>query len=161
MPLRRGVAEPIPYTVQLGHAAALGWAVLWVFVGLRGGQAPWGGVVAVVGGLMTCLVLVARLRSARAWLLLQLFTVILLCCCVAALSTEPNDGGSGAAGGGVGGGAQVGAGEAPGPEAGDENAAVVLVTVALQLVALVALGRRDSRHWHRVDPQGWRTLFDR
>ena len=135
---------PLPRPVLLGHGAALAWSGLWVLAGLRGGDAEWGGIVAGTGGLMSLLVVVAGLRSARAWLLLQLFTVILLVCCIVALATDP---------GGPGGG--------PGARAGDESTAFVLATVIAQGVSLLALNRRPARLWHQVDPQGWRGLFYR
>jgi hypothetical protein len=152
--------------VQLGHGASLVWAVLWVFAGLRAGEAPWGGIVAGTGAVVTLLVLVARVPSARAWLLLELVTVILLVCCVASLFAD-SDGAAGAAvvaPDDVPEGVQV-TGEVVGRPAGgvvaEENALFVGVTVLCQAVAVVALNRRSSRVWHGVDPTGWRTILDR
>lgn len=145
----------VPAAVQLGHAASLVWASLWVLAGLRASDTSWGGLVAAVGGLMALLVLVARFKSARAWLLLQVLTVVLLVVSIGSLFAEPGEAGAAPPAS-----APPGSVE-PAFSAGDEDPVFVALTATLQATAVVSLNWRSSRTWHGVDPPGWRTFFDR
>ena len=86
-----------------------------------------------MGVVILALVAFAARRSPRAWLLVQLFTTIVLLCGVASLFTT--DGGS------------------------PDVRPFIVVTAALQAFSVTALNQRASRIWHRVDPEGWRTVF--
>ncbi len=124
--------RPHPRSAEWGHATAAAWGLLWLGAAVWGRRDPWALVVGVIGLVVAALVAFANRRSARAWLLLQLFTAIVLVCGVVSLMADG---------------------------AGTRARAFIAVTALLQGASLVALNQRASRVWHGVDPEGWRTTL--